>query len=99
MTIRSCNTKFKCEATQFLEKFKFENTSKPQINKSFLKLSDVREKIISHYKMNNSYNTYLSYRNSYDNIVRIIKVKSISSIDKSDFENFKLIRSKEINSV
>lgn len=97
MTARSCNTKLKSEATQFLKDFKFENTKKPEIDKSILKLSDVRGKILSHYEMNNSYNTFLSYRNSFDNLIRIIKDKQISSINKSDIEEFKLKRSKEVN--
>lgn len=97
MTSRSCNTKLKSDATKFLKDFKFETTKKPEINKSILKLSDVREKILSHYKMNNSYNTFLSYRNSFDNLIRIIKDKQISCINKSDIEEFKLKRSKEVN--
>lgn len=97
MTSISCKTKLKGEATKFLKDFKFENSRKPEIDKSCLKLSDVREKIISHYKMNNSYNTFLSYRNSYDNLIRIISNKPISSIGKSDIEEYKLKRSKEVN--
>ncbi|MBS1517000.1 MAG: tyrosine-type recombinase/integrase [Bacteroidetes bacterium] len=97
MTSRSCKTKLKSEATKFLKDFKFENKKKPEIDKSILKLSDVREKILSHYKINNSHNTFLSYRNSYVNLIRIIKDKTISSISKSDIEEFKLQRSKEVN--
>jgi hypothetical protein len=34
----------KSEATKFLKDFKFENKKKPEIDKSILKLSDVRKK-------------------------------------------------------
>ncbi|MDQ3022042.1 MAG: hypothetical protein M3R36_15945 [Bacteroidota bacterium] len=97
MTSRSCNTKLKGEATKFLKNFKFEVSKKPEVDKSFLRLSDVREKIIYHYKMNNAHNTFLSYQNSFNNLIRIIKDRPISSIDKSDIEDFKLKRSKEVN--
>ncbi|MEO7356800.1 MAG: tyrosine-type recombinase/integrase [Ignavibacteria bacterium] len=97
MTSLSCRTKLKGEATKFLQNFKFENSQKPQIDKSYLKLSDVRERIISHYKMNNAHNTFLSYRNSFDSLMRVIANKPISSIGKSDIEDFKNKRSKEVN--
>lgn len=96
-TSRSCKTKLKREATKFLQNFKFETSKKPEIDKSILKLSDVREKIISHYKMNNSYNTFLSYRNTYDNLVRLIGDNFVSLINKSDIEDFKMKRSKEVS--
>jgi len=96
-TSRSCKTKLKREATKFLQNFKFESSKKPKIDKSILKLSDVRERIISHYKTNNSKNTFLSYRYTFDNFMRIIGDKYISLINKSDFEDFKLQRSKEVS--
>lgn len=98
-TSRSCKTKLKREAMKFLQNFKFENSKKPQVNKLSLKLSDVRERILSHYKMNNSYNSFLSCRNTYNSLVRIIGDKYISIINKSDIEDFKLKRSKEVNFV
>lgn len=96
-TSRSCKTKVKREAKKFLQDFKFETSRKPEIDKSILKLSDVREKIISHYKMNNSHNTFLSYRNTYDNLIRLIGNNFISLINKSDIEDFKMKRSKEVS--
>lgn len=97
MTSHSCNTKLKSEATKFLKNFRFENSPKPKVDKSYLKLSDVMERIISHYKMNNSCNTFLSYRNSFNNLIRIIGNKPISMIGKSELEEFKSKRSKEVN--
>ncbi len=97
MTSRSCNTKLKSEANQFLKNFKFEHSQKPKIDRSSLKLSEVRERIISHYNINNAHNTFLSYRNSYDNLMRIIGDLPISIIDKSIIEDFKTKRSKEVN--
>lgn len=96
-TSRSCKTKLKSKAIKFLQNFRYENSAKPQINHSSLKLSDVREKILTHYKMNNSYNTYLSCRGTYDNLIRIIGDKPISGIIKFDIEDFKIKRSREVS--
>ena len=96
-TSRSCKTRLKSEANKFLQNFKFESSKKPKVDRSSLKLSDVREIIISHYRMNNSLNTYLSYRNTYYNFIRLTGDKYISLINKTDFEDFKLRRSKEVS--
>ncbi|MBK9403914.1 MAG: phage integrase family protein [Ignavibacteria bacterium] len=98
-TSRSCKTKLKSEANKFLQNFRFESSKKPSIDRSALKLSSVRQRIISHYKINNSINTFLSYRNTYDNLMRLIGDKYLSIINKSDIEDFKLKRSKEVSFV
>lgn len=89
MTSRSCDTKLKSEATKFLKDFNVENSPKPQVDKSRIKLSDVMKRILSHYKLNNSHNTYLSYQNSFRNLIRIVGDKPISFIGKSEIEDFK----------
>ena len=98
-TSRSCKTKLKSEANKFLQNFRIESSKKPAIDRSVLKLSNVRQRIISHYKINNSVNTFLSYRNTYDNLMRLIGDKYLSIINKSDIEDFKLKRSKEVSFV
>ena len=97
ITSRSCRTKLKSEALRVMKEFKIGSSKKPQIEISSLKLSTVRDKLLSHYKNNNSRNTFLSYRNSFDTLSRIIGDKFIISINKSDMEEFKLKRSKEVN--
>ncbi len=99
ITSRSCKTKRKSEALKVMKEFKTENSEKPKIDKSSLKLSSVREKLLSHYQNNNSRNTFLSYRNSFENLFRIIGDCFIASINKSDLEEFKVKRSKEVNLV
>lgn len=64
-----------------------------------LKLSDVKTKILLHYKSNNSANTFLSYRNSYNNFIRLIGDKNITQVNKSDLEDYKIKRSTEVNLV
>ena len=96
-TSRSCKTRLKSEANKFLQNFRVESSKKPTIDRSALKLSNVRQRIISHYKINNSINTFLSYRNTYDNLMRLIGDKYLSIINKSDIEDFKLKRSKEVS--
>ncbi len=98
-TSRSCKTKLKSEANKFLQNSRIESSKKPAIDRSVLKLSNVRQRIISHYKINNSVNTFLSYRNTYDNLMRLIGDKYLSIINKSDIEDFKLKRSKEVSFV
>ena len=98
-TSRSCKTKLKSEANKFLQNSRIESSKKPAIDRSVLKLSSVRQRIISHYKINNSINTFLSYRNTYDNLMRLIGDKYLSIINKSDIEDFKLKRSKEVSFV
>ncbi|MBK6771191.1 MAG: hypothetical protein IPG78_03410 [Ignavibacteria bacterium] len=98
-TSRSCKTRLKSEANKFLQNFRVESSKKPAIDKTVLKLSSVRQRIISHYKINNSVNTFLSYRNTYDNLMRLIGDKYLSIINKSDIEDFKLKRSKEVSFV
>ncbi|MBK8551260.1 MAG: tyrosine-type recombinase/integrase [Ignavibacteria bacterium] len=96
-TSRSCRTKLKSEATRFLKNFRIENSNSPKVDKSNLKLSDVKERILSHYKMNNALKTYRSVKSTYENLSRIIGDKAISIIGKSDIEDFKRIRSKEVS--
>jgi len=97
VTSRSCKTKLKSEALRVMKEFKIGNSPRSKIDISSLKLSTVRDKLLSHYQSNNSKNTFLSYRNSFDNLSRIIGDMFISSIGKSDLEEFKLRRSKEVN--
>ncbi len=99
MTSVSCKTKVKSEATKFLKDFKFDHTPKPEIDKSQLKLSELQERILSHYKLNNSHHTFLSYRNSYNNFIRIVGDKPISMVGKSEMEDFKSKRSSEVNQI
>ena len=63
----------------------------------YQKLSDVKTKILLHYKSNNSANTYLSYRNSFINFIRLIGDKNINQVNKSDLEDYKIKRSTEVN--
>ncbi len=97
ITSRSCKTKRKSEATKFLKNFKILNSQCLKTDKTSLKLSDVKERILSHYKQNNEFQTYRSYKASYYNLIRIIGDKNISLVNKSDLEDFKLKRSKEIS--
>lgn len=64
-----------------------------------LKLSDVRKRLYSYYRVNVSKNTLLSYQNTYKNFIRIVGDKNLDLISKIDFEDFKAIRSKEVNLV
>ncbi|MBK9402906.1 MAG: tyrosine-type recombinase/integrase [Ignavibacteria bacterium] len=63
------------------------------------RLSEVKETLLSHYKANHSKNTYLSYINSFINFIRIIGDKNIALVSKTDLEDFKIIRSREVNLV
>lgn len=97
ITSRSCNTKLKREATNFLKNFEVQVSNCVKIDRSSLRLSDVKGRIFSHYKMNNAPQTYKSVKSSYENLIRHIGDKNISLIGKSDIEDFKLKRSKEIS--
>lgn len=82
-----------------LKEFNFEGLYKSKKSTSALKLSDVKEKLYSHYRTNISKNTFLSYRNTFENLIRLIGDENIHSIAKADFEDFKIKRSKEVNFV
>lgn len=71
----------------------------PNICNPSLRLSDVKRRLHSYYRVNVSDNTFLSYRNTYENFIRLVGNKEINSISKIDFEEFKSKRSKEVNSV
>ena len=77
---------------------KCDNFSK-KANYNLLKLSYVKDRILTHYKSNVSHNTFLSYRNSFNNFIRINGDKEISSINKTDLEEYKIRRSSEVNLV
>ncbi len=64
-----------------------------------LRLSEAQDKISNYYKSNNSHNTFRSYLNSYKSLIRIIGDKKNDLICKADIEEFKIVRSQEINLV
>jgi site-specific recombinase XerD len=97
ITSRSCKTKLKSEATNFLKNFKIQNSNCLKADKSPLRLSDIKDRILSHYKMNNAFQTYRSIKSTFENLIRLIGDKNISIIGKSDIEDFKNKRSKEVN--
>jgi len=66
---------------------------------SFLKLSDVNERIFASYKSDIAPNTFRSYKSSFNSFIRLIGDKNINMISKSDLEEYKLKRSKEVNPV
>ncbi len=68
-------------------------------DKSSLKLSEVKKRIFSHYRNNNSYNTYRSYKSTFENLIRLVGDKELDMITKVDFEDFKIKRSKEVSSI
>ncbi len=90
LTSRSCKTKIKREAKEFLKNFRIENIDCPKEIPTNLKLSDIKERILSHYKMNNALQTYRSVKSTLENLIRHIGNKPISSVNKSDIEDFKI---------
>jgi len=66
---------------------------------SFLKLSEVKERIFANYESNISPNTFRSYISTYNNFINLIGDKYINKINKSDLEEFKAKRSKEVNPI
>ncbi|MDQ3020102.1 MAG: site-specific integrase [Bacteroidota bacterium] len=97
ITSRSCKTKSKSEAKQFLKDFNVNQSGKVQINKTFLKLSSVKDRILSFYKLNFAKKTYICNKSTFENLIRLIGDKYINSINKSDIEDFKIKRSKEVS--
>lgn len=99
ITSRSCKTRLKSEAIKCLKNFRFQALDSIQADKSMIKLSDVRTRLLTHYKTNNAKNTFLSLQNTYINLLRIVGDKYISLINKADIEDFKIKRSKEVNPI
>lgn len=66
-------------------------------NSNSLKLSDLNDRIMAHYKSNVSANTLRSYQSSFNNFLRIVGDKMVCQINKADLEEFKIIRSNEVN--
>ena len=80
-----------------MKNFRIEKFISPKVVKTNLKLTDIRVRILSHYKMNNAVQTYRSVKGSIDNLIRIIGNKPVSDINKAYIEDFKHCRSKEVS--
>ena len=63
------------------------------------KISEVKDQIMNHYKINCSKNTFRSYLASFNNFISLIRDKDINSINRSDLEDFKIKRSNEVSQV
>jgi integrase/recombinase XerD len=63
------------------------------------KLSEVKDQLMNHYKINCTKNTFRSYESSFTNFIRLIGDKEINSINRADLEDFKIKRSSEVSQV
>ena len=75
------------------------NNSEKIEKTSNFKLSEVKDQLMNHYKINCTKNTFRSYESSFTNLIRLIGDKEINSINRADLEDFKIKRSSEVSQV